>query len=72
MDKSHPLSTPMVVRSLDIHKDPFRPRENNEELLDDETSYLSVITTLVHLANNTLPDIYFAVNLLEKVSVHCQ
>ena len=23
MDKAHPLSTPMVVRSLDITKDPF-------------------------------------------------
>ena len=33
MDKSHPLSTPMVVRSLDVNKDPFRPRENDEELL---------------------------------------
>jgi len=27
MDKSHPLSTPMVVRSLDVEKDPFRPQE---------------------------------------------
>ena len=25
MDKTHPLSTPMVVRSLDVKKDPFRP-----------------------------------------------
>ena len=23
MDKAHPLSTPMVVRSLDVTKDPF-------------------------------------------------
>ena len=25
MDKTHPLSTPMVIRSLDVTKDPFRP-----------------------------------------------
>jgi hypothetical protein len=28
MDKSHPLSTPMVVRSIDVEKDPFRPQED--------------------------------------------
>ncbi|BBH08880.1 transposable element gene, partial [Prunus dulcis] len=26
MDKAHPLSTPMVVRSLDTKKDPYRPK----------------------------------------------
>ena len=31
MDKSHPLSSPMVVRSLEVTKDPFRPKEENEE-----------------------------------------
>ena len=43
MDNSHPLTTPMVVRSLDINTDPFRPQENDEELLGDETPYLSAI-----------------------------
>jgi hypothetical protein len=33
MDKAHPLSTPMVVRSLDVKKDPFRPQEVGEETL---------------------------------------
>lgn len=33
MDKSHPLSTPMVVRSLDVKKDLFRPEEEGEEIL---------------------------------------
>ena len=32
MDKSHPLSSPMVVRSLEVTKDPFRLKEENEEL----------------------------------------
>ena len=29
MDKSHPLSSPMVVRSLEVTKDPFWPKEEN-------------------------------------------
>ena len=68
MDNSHPLSTPMVVRSLDINTDPFRPQENDEELFGDETSYLSAIGALMYLANNTRPDICFAVSLLARFS----
>ena len=33
----------MVVRSLDMNKDPFRPRENDEELFGFEVPYLSAI-----------------------------
>jgi hypothetical protein len=33
MDKSYPIKTPMVVRSLDVEKDPFRPRGEEEEVL---------------------------------------
>ncbi|KAF3674537.1 Acyl-coenzyme A oxidase 4, peroxisomal [Capsicum annuum] len=51
----------MVVRSLDINKDLFRPQENNEKLLGDGTPYLSAIETLMYLANNTRSDIYFAI-----------
>ena len=29
MDKSHPLSSPMGVRSLEVTKDLFRPKEEN-------------------------------------------
>ena len=32
MDKSHPLSSPMFVCSLDVKNDPFHPYENGEEL----------------------------------------
>ena len=53
MDKLHPLSTPMVVRSLDINKDSFRPQEKDKELLRDETQYLSAIGALMYLANNS-------------------
>ncbi|KAJ9554079.1 hypothetical protein OSB04_018124 [Centaurea solstitialis] len=68
MDKAHPLSTPMVVRSLDPKKDPFRPHENEEELLGPEVPYLSAIGALMYLANNTRPDISFLVSLLARFS----
>lgn len=43
MDTSHPLCTPMVVRPLDVNKDPFRPEGKDEKLLGPELSYLSAI-----------------------------
>ena len=66
MDKAHPLSSPMVVRSLDVKNDPFRPCENGEELLGPEVPYLSAIGALMYLANCTRPDIAFSVNLLAR------
>lgn len=51
MDKAHPLSSPMVVRSLDVKKDSFRPCEKDEELLGPEVPYLSAIGALMYLAN---------------------
>ena len=68
MDEAHPLSTPMVVRSLDVNKDPFRPQEKDEEILGSEVPYLSAIGALMYLANTTRPDIAFAVNLLARYS----
>ena len=54
---------PMVVRSLDVKKDPFRPRKEEEEILGPHVPYLSVVGALMYLANSTQPDISFAVNL---------
>ena len=68
MDKAHPLSSPMVVRSLDVKNDPFRPCEKGEELLGPEGPYLSAIGALMYLANCTRPDIVFSVNLLSRYS----
>ena len=53
MDKTHQLNIPMVVRSLDVKNDIFRPREDNEELLGPEVPYLSKIGALMYLAYNT-------------------
>ncbi|KAL6314459.1 hypothetical protein AAG906_025944 [Vitis piasezkii] len=54
----------MVVRSLEVNKDPFRPKEENEELFGPEVPYLSAIGALMYLANCTRPDIAFSINLL--------
>ena len=59
MDKAHPLSSPMIVRSLDVKKDPFRPCENGEVLLGPEVPYLNTIGAFMYLANCTRPDIAF-------------
>ena len=46
MDKAHPLSSPMIVRSLDVKKDPFHPCENGEKLLGLK---YHILVPLVHL-----------------------
>ncbi|XP_059663813.1 secreted RxLR effector protein 161-like [Cornus florida] len=58
----------MVVRSLDIKKNHFRPRKYDEELLGPEVPYLSAIGALLYLANCIRPDIIFPVNLLARYS----
>ena len=64
MEKAHPLSSPIIVYSLDMKNDPFRPCEKVEELLSSEVPYLSVIGTLMYLANCTRSYIAFSINLL--------
>ena len=68
MDKAHPSSMPMVVRSLDVKKDPFRPCEKGEELLGLEVPYPTVIGAFMYLTNCTRLDIAFFVNLLARYS----
>jgi hypothetical protein len=66
MDKAYSSKTPMIVRTLEKEKDPFRPRDDGEEILGPEYPYLSAIGALMYLANNTRLDIAFAVNLLAR------
>jgi hypothetical protein len=68
MDKTHPLSTPLVVRLPDVKKDPYRPRENNEKAIGPEVPYLSAIGFLMYLANKMRHDIVFFVNILARYS----
>lgn len=67
MDKYHPSTTPMVVQSLKIEKDPFHPwKKKDEDALRSKVPYLDVIGALMYHANNTQHDITFAMNLLER------
>jgi hypothetical protein len=59
----------MVVHALDKDKDPFRLKEEGEEMLGQEYPYLSVIGALMYLANNMRSDIAFTVNCLARHSV---
>lgn len=54
--------------TLNVERGPFRTMEDNEEDLGYEVSYLSVIGTLMYLANCTRSDITFAVNSLARFS----
>ncbi|KAM2019358.1 hypothetical protein ACFX1T_022162 [Malus domestica] len=58
----------MIVRTLYAKRDPFRLKEDDEEILEPEVPYLSVIEALLYLAQCTRPDISFAVNLLARYS----
>ena len=68
MDKSHLVNSLMVVRSLEVNKDPFRPKEENEESFGLKVPYLSAIGALMYFANCIRSDIAFSVNLLARYS----
>ncbi|XP_068339068.1 uncharacterized mitochondrial protein AtMg00810-like [Pyrus communis] len=65
-DKTKPSSTPIVVRTLDVKRDPFHPNEDDEEIFELKVPYVSAIGALLYLAQCTRPDISFAVNLLAR------
>ena len=64
MDKTTPLNTSMVIRSLDVIKDPFSSWKDDEENLGPEIPYLSAIEAFLYLANCTRPNISFVISLL--------
>ena len=69
IDEHHPLSTPMVVRSLDVEKDSFHLKKHGETILGPKIPYLNnAIDVLMYLANCTRPDITISVNLLARYS----
>ncbi|GKE91247.1 hypothetical protein Tco_1572342, partial [Tanacetum coccineum] len=58
----------MVVRTLDVEKNPFWPPNSDEEILGPEVLYLSAIRALLFLTSHTRPDISFSLNLLARYS----
>ena len=56
----------MIVHILEVNKDLFHPKEDNEELFDPKISYLSIICALMYLVNCIRLDISFFVSLLER------
>ena len=68
MDKATPATSPMQVRPAVKEKDPFGPKQDDEEALEPEVLYLSAIGALLYLACCTRPDIAFSVNLLARFS----
>ena len=58
----------MIVHSLEVKKDIFYPKENNEELFGPKAPYYSVIGVSMNLANYTWPNIAFLANLLVRYS----
>jgi hypothetical protein len=69
MDKAYLFKTLMVIRALEKDTNPFRPRQEGEEVLGSEYPYQSVIGALMYLTNNTRPDVAFVVNLLARFNV---
>jgi hypothetical protein len=58
----------MDLRSSDPTKDMFKRRMQHQLILGPEKPYLSAIGALMYLANQTRPEISFAVSLLAQHS----
>ena len=61
----------MVVHTLDVAGDPFRLKEDEEQVFEPKVPYLSAINTLLYLAQCIRLDILFVVNLLHDIAL-CQ
>src|ERR1700738_4574991 len=66
MDKSNPLSAPMIGRSK-TNQDPYQPREEEEEIID-KPKYLTTVGIFTYLTTHTRPDIAFATSILARNS----
>ena len=68
MDKVYPLSNPMVIRTLDVQKNPFYLPGEGEIILGPVALYLRAVGASIYLANNIRLDIAIAMNLLARYS----
>jgi hypothetical protein len=62
INKAYPIRTLMTVHVMEKDINPFRSKQEGEEVLGAEYPYLSVIGALMYLANNTRLSIAFAIN----------
>ena len=53
MNKTYPLSAPIINWSLDVKKDHFHPQEEDAEILGPEVPNISTIDTLMYFSNCT-------------------
>ena len=67
MDKVHPLSSSMVIQSLDVKNDLFRPCKKDEELLGPKVPNLRAIGALMYFATCTRLDIVFFCQFISKI-----
>ena len=51
INKTYPLSTPIIDWSLDVKKDHFHPQEEDTEILGPKVPYVSAIDILMNFAN---------------------
>ncbi|GJS81989.1 hypothetical protein Tco_0748530 [Tanacetum coccineum] len=56
----------MVVRTLNVEKDHFRPINDDDEIPGIEVPFLSVMGALLFLSSHTRLDISFPLNLLAR------
>lgn len=68
MDESHPLPTPLLVRTLQHGRDEYGPRRPDEAILPVEFPYVKAVMSVSWLAINVRPDIKFATHLLSRHS----
>jgi hypothetical protein len=68
MDKAYPTRTPMLVGTIEKETNTFRQKEEGEEVLGPEYSYLRLIGAQMYLVNNTRPDVAFIVNCLKDTT----
>ena len=68
MDKLHSIIYPIVVHSLEVNKDLFHPKKDNEELLGLKVPDYNVIKVLMYLRKLYKTGYCLFVNLLARYS----
>ena len=68
MSEAHPVSTPLIVRTLKPDQDEYGPRREDEAILPSEYPYITAVMSMSWLSLNARPDIKFSTHLLSRHS----